>query len=280
MTLTANPWILTYDRYEREKAGTREALTALGNGYFATRGAFPSDHDDNRWHYPGTYLAGGYSRRKSTIHGKTYEHETLINLPNWLLLLFKIDDGPWLNLDDVEMLAFRQALDLQKGVLSFYAHFLDPDGHETTIRSERLVHMRYPHLAAMWTSVTAENWSGRLTIQSALDGNVINNNIKKYRHLDYMKFQHLIPVATEFPDGDDGAGLDGRNLQRPRLLGRYVRLSLLQPAHAGTFPGVAPVSLPSAGGGVSACPAAGLRGRALSVAKRQHRQRNYAGGAP
>jgi trehalose/maltose hydrolase-like predicted phosphorylase len=38
--------------------GIREALCALGNGYFATRGAAAWARADER-HYPGTYLAGG-----------------------------------------------------------------------------------------------------------------------------------------------------------------------------------------------------------------------------
>ena len=36
-----------------------EALSALGNGYFVTRGAAPDASADGV-HYPGTYLAGGY----------------------------------------------------------------------------------------------------------------------------------------------------------------------------------------------------------------------------
>ena len=32
-------WCLTYDNFEPKHEALREALTTLGNGYFATRGA-------------------------------------------------------------------------------------------------------------------------------------------------------------------------------------------------------------------------------------------------
>lgn len=35
-------WLLTYEGYDPEVEGLREALCTLGNGYVATRGAAPS----------------------------------------------------------------------------------------------------------------------------------------------------------------------------------------------------------------------------------------------
>jgi trehalose/maltose hydrolase-like predicted phosphorylase len=45
-------------------------------------------------HYPGTYLAGGYNRLVSEVAGRKVENEDLVNMPNWLPLTFRIDDGP------------------------------------------------------------------------------------------------------------------------------------------------------------------------------------------
>ena len=54
-----NEWVLGYDGYVPDREGLREALCALGNGYFVTRGASPDSAADGI-HYPGCYLAGGY----------------------------------------------------------------------------------------------------------------------------------------------------------------------------------------------------------------------------
>ena len=94
----------------------REALCTLGNRYLATRGAAPEALAD-QVHYPGTYLAGGYDRQVSEITGRTVESEDLVNLPNWLALGFRIGDSHWFELKSVELLEYRQALDLASGIL-------------------------------------------------------------------------------------------------------------------------------------------------------------------
>ena len=49
-------WSLVYEGFDPAREGIREALCALGNGYFATRGAAAWARADDI-HYPGTYLA-------------------------------------------------------------------------------------------------------------------------------------------------------------------------------------------------------------------------------
>jgi len=50
-------WMLAYDGFDPGRQGLREALCAVGNGYFVTRGALPEAEADEV-HYPGTYVAG------------------------------------------------------------------------------------------------------------------------------------------------------------------------------------------------------------------------------
>jgi trehalose/maltose hydrolase-like predicted phosphorylase len=54
-------WLWTYEGWEPEVEGLREAPCTLGNGYVATRGAAAEATADGI-HYPGTYLAGVYNR--------------------------------------------------------------------------------------------------------------------------------------------------------------------------------------------------------------------------
>lgn len=186
-------WSLIYEGFDPDQEGLREALCALGNGYFVTRGASPEAEADNI-HYPGTYLAGGYNRLKTEIAGRVVENEDLVNLPNWLPLTFRIPNGTWLNLMAVEILSYRQELDLKKGILLRTIRFRDKEGRQTRLRERRIVHMGNPHLAALETCLTAENWSGPLEILSALDGRLVNAGVERYKDL---RNKHLEPLGTE-----------------------------------------------------------------------------------
>jgi alpha,alpha-trehalase len=191
-------WTLTYEGFEPDNEGLREALCTLGNGYFCTRGAADEVSAD-AVHYPGTYLAGGYNRMKSEISGHVLENEDLVNMPNWLPLSFRIADGSWFDLRKVDVLDYRQELDMRQGVLHRHIRFEDAEGRRTQLAFRRFVHMRRPHLAAQEMQLTAENWSGRLELRSALDGTVTNDGVARYRMLDG---RHLDPLGTEQPSED------------------------------------------------------------------------------
>jgi alpha,alpha-trehalase len=191
-------WSLIYEGYEPEKERLREALCTLGNGYFATRGASPDSHADDI-HYPGTYLAGGYNRLKTNIAGREIENEDLVNLPNWLSLSFRIDDGDWFRIDDVELLSFRQELDVRNGLLLRNLKFRDKEGRTTRWDEQRLVSMADCHLAALSVQLSAEDWSGLLTVRSGLDGNVINDGVERYRSL---ASRHLETMEMGQPEAD------------------------------------------------------------------------------
>lgn len=187
----AEAWALTYDGFDGAVEGRREALLTLGNGYFATRGA-GADAVADGVRYPGTYLAGGYNRLVTEIGGRPVEHEDLVNLPNWLSLTVGAEDGAsaaWLGLRaGSEMLLYCRTLDLRRGLLRCVARFRDDKGRVTRLEETRFVHMREQHLAGQEMIVTPENWSGRLSIRSAIDGRVVNAGVARYRT---FKAQHL-----------------------------------------------------------------------------------------
>ncbi|MGI9499977.1 MAG: glycoside hydrolase family 65 protein, partial [Geminicoccaceae bacterium] len=188
-------WFLTYDGFDTDKERLREALCVLGNGYVATRGAAP-ESDAGGYHYPGTYLAGGYNRLTTEIAGRVVENEDLVNLPNWLPLSIRIDGAGWFDLHKVELLDYQQQLDLRQGVLHRRLCCRDAKGQETRIDQRRLVHMGNPHLVALETTIEALNWSGVIDIRSSLDGRVVNDGVARYqslnkRHLDVLGTKHL-----------------------------------------------------------------------------------------
>jgi len=191
--ITVADWKLAYEGFAPNEEGLREALCTLGNGYFATRGAAEEAVADDV-HYPGTYLGGGYNRLETTIAGRVIENEDLVNLPNWLPLTFRPVDGDWLNLHRDEVVAYRQELDLQRGLLTRRFQVRDKSGRETSIESRRLVHMRHRHLAAVEMKVRPLNWSGEIEVLSALDGRVVNAGVARY---DPLNNKHLEPLDAK-----------------------------------------------------------------------------------
>ena len=191
-------WRLAYDGYDPAEEGQREALCTLGNGFFATRGAAPESRADGV-HNPGTYAAGCYNRLRDEIAGHVVENESMVNLPNWLMLTFAIDEGPWFELDHAEVLSFGQELDLRRGILTRRMRVRDPGGRCTQLIQRRFVHMEQSHLAGLETTFTALNWSGRLRVRSGVDGGVENTGVKRYRNLSS---RHLTTLAAQPRDQD------------------------------------------------------------------------------
>jgi trehalose/maltose hydrolase-like predicted phosphorylase len=180
--VTTDPWVLEYTGLEPEVEGRREALCTLGNGVFATRGSAAESTEDGI-HYPGTYAAGVYNRLASEVEGRRLEHESLVNLPNWLPLAFSVDGGPWTGSAEVAAITHHQVLDLRHGMLIRRFAVRDPEGRQTEIAERRIVHMAEPHLAAIEWTITPQNWSGPLRVRSWLDAGVENRNVRTHRSL-------------------------------------------------------------------------------------------------
>ncbi|MFV2118517.1 glycoside hydrolase family 65 protein [Streptomyces sp. Act-28] len=194
-------WTWEFEGYVPERESLRESLCALGNGYFATRGALPECAADGT-HYPGTYVAGCYDRLASEVAGRRVENEDMVNLPNWLPVRYRVADGPapgpWLAPAHEFLTDHALSLDLRGGVLERRSRYEDDEGRRLAVRQLRLVHMGDPHVAALRTEFTAENWAGALEVEAALDGSVANTGVARYRQLSS---RHLENVETGEAEG-------------------------------------------------------------------------------
>lgn len=211
-------WELVYHEWNPEEQPTREALLTLGNGYFATRGAVEESPAGGP-HYPGTYLAGGFNRAESEIGGKIIENEDMVNWPNWLPLSFRCEEGEWFDLAHVRLLDYSHRLDLYRGVLHRRIQFRDRSDREFRLETRRIVHMGDPHIAAISWELTPLNWSGAVEIRSAIDGDVTNSGVSRYRDLNG---RHL-EVEKTGQVGEEAIFLTARTLQSRIRTAQAVR---------------------------------------------------------
>lgn len=219
--MDTNNWKITFNEWKPGDHAVQEAICALGNGYFVTRAALEQEID-NAHNYPGTYLAGGYNRMKSTIQGKEIENEDLVNWPNWLYLNFKINDNPWFSIREVELLDWVTSLNMREGLLERKMRCKDKQGCITTIISRRLVSMDDYHLAGLEWTLIPENWSGKLTIRSGIDGNIINNNVERYSDLN----QDHTEVYDAGFIGDQSLYVSSRTKQSDIRMTQAIRTSV------------------------------------------------------
>jgi len=184
-------FLLTYDGFEPESEGLREALTSTGNGYLCTRGAAEWEEADGV-HYPGTYVHGGYNRETTILSSVPVLNEDLVNMPNWLVLQLRIEDGEAIRLAEVDLIGYRHELDIRYATVVRHLRFRDLSGRETTLHSRRFVSMGDSHHAGIEWTLVPENWSGHVEVVTAIDGRVSNGGVARYRQLEG---RHLNPVS-------------------------------------------------------------------------------------
>lgn len=191
-------WQLRYHGFDPASEKLRETLTSVGNGYLGVRGAWEGA-SAGEVHYPGTYLAGVFDKQDTPIGGRPITNNDMVNCPNWLPLELAVGRGPFVSPLEMDLLSYRQTLDLRRGVMERVVVCKDHLGRSSRIRSVRLASMADPHLCALRWELTPLDWSGEVTVRSGLDGEVENDGVARYRELER---RHLAPVgAGEAEDG-------------------------------------------------------------------------------
>ncbi|MGE4469115.1 MAG: beta-phosphoglucomutase family hydrolase [Desulfovibrio sp.] len=185
--LERDGWTFGYHGLDPENEKLRETLTTVGNGYLGVRGALETERASEH-HYPGTYMAGIFNKIPTPLHGRDIYNNDLVNCPNWLLMEFRVDRGEYVSPMDMEVLSYSHRLHMREAVLERRMVVRDKLGRVTRFVSRRLASMADPHLLCQRLELTPVNWSGRITVRSSLDGNLINDGVARYRQLNQ---QHL-----------------------------------------------------------------------------------------
>ncbi len=162
------PWKLTERRYEPSEVGLTETLFALGNGYLGLRG----DHEENRGaRDPGVFI-NGFHETWSIHHaedafGFATIGQTIVNVADAKIIMLYVDDEP-LELAVADLVSYERTLDMRRGTLVRDLRWRTPHGKRVRVRSERLVSLTRPHVAAMRYDVTMERGDAAVVVASSL----------------------------------------------------------------------------------------------------------------
>jgi len=161
--LNGPEWLIEENTFQPEKANFYETIFTVGNGYQGTRGAWEEGFKGS---LPGTYIAGLFDQQDSTV-------VDLVSAPDWLSLKIFVD-GESLNMNSCRVLRYRRVLDIKQGLLYRLTVFEDSKGRRTRYESIRFASFSDQHLCCIHGLITPENHSGRLSIESGIDGERYN----------------------------------------------------------------------------------------------------------
>lgn len=171
-------WEIVENQFRPEENRRWESLFALGNGHIGTRGTFEEGLAGSQGlSVEGTYVNGFYENSPiqygEKAHGYADITQTMLNLPNGKTIRLYLEDEAF-SLLEGQILQYRRVLDLRRGTLRRSVVWESPMGKRIRVEYERLVSQVHPHLLALECAVTPLNFSGRISLLSALDAEVGN----------------------------------------------------------------------------------------------------------
>ncbi len=189
--MTDKDWMIQYDKQEVGKRSYgQESLMSLGNGYLGLRGApLWATCSDN--HYPGLYVAGVFNHTSTEVAGHDVINEDMVNWPNPQLIKVYIDN----ELVDFEAaIEKNSSIDFKNGLqIESYNVSLAKGG--LTLVTTKFVDPIHFHDFGFVGEIIAD-FSGKLRIETFIDGSVLNQNVERYRAFDSKEFE-----VTQIADG-------------------------------------------------------------------------------
>jgi alpha,alpha-trehalose phosphorylase len=173
------PWTVTENDFDIETNQRDETVFAVGNGYIGIRGNFEEGYDGppgTSLH--GTYLNGFYDTApiaypKARHYGHPQFHQTMLNVADGKIIELYVD-GEKFSLVHGKIEEYKRQLDMRKGTLTRTQIWETQTGKRVRIRIERFAAFTNKHLALIRYEATPLNFSGELTLVSAINGCVAN----------------------------------------------------------------------------------------------------------
>ncbi len=248
-------WTIVESVYHPANERTGGTRFCIGNGLMGLRGSY---EELGTKEVQGLFAAGVY--RKSveqqfciadTFCRKKYIfNEELMPTPEEIFLIQNLPDPLyckiWLNGEpfrmwDGELLDYNRTLDLKNGVLHRTVRWDDGHGNITSLKFRRFCSMADRHLIAQEISITPENWSGEVKIESGIDASLNN----EYTETVIGETPAGLVLKSEVQGGAqvfqalEVASRDGRKgfqtLESQVVLRRYKKIATVQAVQGETL---------------------------------------------
>jgi maltose phosphorylase len=170
-------WKIIEEGFHPDENRVTESLLSIGNGRTGQRANFEEKYSGDTLR--GSYVAGVYYPDKTRVgwwkNGYPEYFAKILNATNWIGINVSVD-GEELDLNKSEILSFYRDLDMKSGLLTrrFVAQLAS--GKQIEIHSRRFLSIADQEIGAIRYSVKALNFSGSISFEPFVDGDVVNED--------------------------------------------------------------------------------------------------------
>ncbi|GGD17828.1 glycoside hydrolase family 65 protein [Pontibacillus salipaludis] len=175
--IEVDPWKVVETSLHPEENRLAESLMSIGNGHMGMRGNFEETYTGET--HEGTYIGGVYYPDKTRVgwwkNGYPEYFAKVLNAPNVTGIRVVVQNEE-LDLNTWNVMEFKRELDMRHGLLrrSFTAE--NGNGQHVQVNVTRFFSIAQPELVAIRYEVTPINFSGTISFQPFLNGDVRNED--------------------------------------------------------------------------------------------------------
>ncbi|WP_088330514.1 glycosyl hydrolase family 65 protein [Lacimicrobium sp. SS2-24] len=166
----ADAWQLASEQHDNSNTLLEETLFALANGYLGTRGTLEEGSPEEDVSCEGTYLNGVYHSEPITYgevaYGYASHNQKMLQVPNGKAMQFSLEGE---RIGSHHASSSRRWLNFKDATFNRDMRWQSQSGKQITLTSRRFASLATPNLLALRTYITADNFSGRIMLNSALD---------------------------------------------------------------------------------------------------------------
>ncbi|MDX9882781.1 MAG: family 65 glycosyl hydrolase domain-containing protein [Prolixibacteraceae bacterium] len=170
-------WKIVEEGFYPEYNRITESLLSIGNGRLGQRANFEEKYSGDS--LQGSYIAGVYYPDKTRVgwwkNGYPEYFAKILNAANWIGINVAVK-GEELDLAKCNVLSFHRELDMRTGLLSRSMIVQINRGRQVEIRAIRFLSLARQDVGAIRYSLKALNFSGKVSIEPYIDGDVINED--------------------------------------------------------------------------------------------------------
>lgn len=189
-------WTIVEERFDPGRAGWRESLFTIGNGYLMTRGSF---EEQRRGECRATFINGAFVTPPGDL-------PLLGAVPDWTGFRFTVDGEPF-DLEHRRPAGYRRELDLLNGCVTRSVLWRGAETGTVRVAFRRVLPLGMPHLAVL--EVRIDSLTDHVTIeyQTGLDASVPGPHVPCWHPL-HIEHGDGGEMRGRYRSVDDAHGLD------------------------------------------------------------------------
>ena len=173
-----HPWQIIENSWSEHNNKVSESLCAIGNGRMGQRANFEETYTGET--LSGNYVAGIYYPDKTRVgwwkNGYPEYFAKVLNAPQWNGVRVFVDDEEVDLHTAAEIQSFSRVLDMREGFLDRKTTLKLKSGKIISIHAQRFCSVADDECGALYYTVKAVNFSGKITFVPTLNGDVKNQD--------------------------------------------------------------------------------------------------------